>query len=398
MPKPALRIDEIVESETLAMTKKARELKEMGKDIISLSIGEPDFDTPEHINAAAIRAIQEHHTHYPPVLGYTDFREAICRKLRRENNLSYSIHEIIVSTGAKQSLVNLILSLVNPGDEVIIPAPYWVSYPSMVSFAGGKPVLIETKVENDFKPEIDQIRQAITPRTKVFIFSSPCNPSGTVFSRAELEVWAELFREHPDIFIISDEIYEHILFEGEHTSIASLPGFRERTAVVNGLSKGFAMTGWRIGYVAAPEWLVKACEKLQGVFTSGANTIAQKAGIAALDEDLGPSIHMRDVFLRRRNLVLQLLEGTPGMKFNIPEGAFYLFPDVSACFGRSIGGKRINNASDLVLALLEEAQVAVVSGDAFGTPECIRISFATSDHLLEEACRRIRNVFEQNFS
>ncbi|MBU6325588.1 MAG: pyridoxal phosphate-dependent aminotransferase [Bacteroidetes bacterium] len=391
----AQRISEINESETLAMTKLARELKEAGKDVISLSIGEPDFNTPEHIGAAAIRAIEEGYTHYTPVLGFQDFREAICRKLQRENGLSYQASEIIVSTGAKHTLVNIMLSVLNPGDEVIIPAPYWVSYPSMVRYAGGVPVFLNTSVSNDYKPTPEQLRAAITPKTKIFLFSSPCNPSGTVFQPADLEAYAAVLREFPDILVVSDEIYEHIIFEGSHLSIASLPGFRERTAVVNGLSKGYAMTGWRIGYMAGPQWLVKACEKLQGVFTSGANSIAQKAGIAALDGTMEPTWQMREVFRSRRNLVLGELAKIQGLKLNVPEGAFYVFPDVSHFLGKSYQGKQIPDSVALAIYLLNEALVATVAGDAFGMPECIRLSYATDEASLVKACSRMKEALEK---
>jgi len=391
----AQRITEINESETLAMTKLARELKEAGNDVISLSIGEPDFDTPEHIGAAAIQAIKEGHTHYTPVLGFQDFRESICRKLQRENGLSYQPSEIIVSTGAKHTLVNIMLSVLNPGDEVIIPAPYWVSYPAMVRYAGGVPVFLNTTVDNDYKPTPEQLRASITPKTKIFLFSSPCNPSGTVFQPADLESYAAVLREFPDILVVSDEIYEHIIFEGSHMSIASLPGFRERTAVVNGLSKGYAMTGWRIGYMAGPQRLVKACEKLQGVFTSGANSIAQKAGIAALDGTMEPTQHMREVFRNRRNLVLAELSKILGLKLNIPEGAFYVFPDVSHFIGKSYQGKQITDSSTLAIYLLNEALVATVAGDAFGMPECIRLSYATDEASLVKACSRMKEALEK---
>lgn len=395
MLKTALRIDEMVESETLAMTRKARELREAGHDVINLSIGEPDFDTPDHIKEAAMQAIRDNHSHYTPVPGYPDFREAIARKFKRDNGLNYSIQEIIVSTGAKQSLVNLMLAMINPGDEVIIPAPYWVSYPSMVEFAGGVPVILPTSVENDFKPTVEQIAAAITPKTTMFLFSSPCNPSGTVFTETDLRAWAEVFSKHPDILIVSDEIYEQIQFEGRHISIASLPGFRERTAVVNGLSKGYAMTGWRIGYLAGPAHIVRACEKIQGVFTSGANSIAQKAGIAALDGDQTPSRQMRDRFLQRRDAMLQNLQGIPGLKMNVPPGAFYLFPEVKAYFGKRAGDRLIGNASDLAMYLLEEAHVATVAGDAFGSPDCLRLSYATDEASLARACERIKNALSR---
>jgi aspartate aminotransferase len=395
MLKTALRIDEMVESETLAMTRKARELREAGHDVINLSIGEPDFDTPEHIKEAAIQAIRDNHSHYTPVPGYPDFRESIARKLQRENGLNYTIQEIIVSTGAKQSLVNLMLAMINPGDEVIIPAPYWVSYPAMVEFAGGVPVILPTSVENDFKPSVEQIAAAITPRTAMFLFSSPCNPSGTVFNESDLNAWADVFRKHPEILIVSDEIYEQIQFEGRHVSIAGLPDLRERTAVVNGLSKGFAMTGWRIGYLAAPAHIVRACEKIQGVFTSGANSIAQKAGIAALDGDQTPSQQMRDRFLQRRDAMLRDLQGVPGLKMNVPPGAFYLFPEVKSFFGKKSGDRLIANASDLAMYLLEEAHVATVAGDAFGSPDCLRLSYASDEASLARACERIKTALSR---
>jgi len=395
MLKTALRIDEMVESETLAMTRKARELREAGHDVINLSIGEPDFDTPDHIKEAAMQAIRDNHSHYTPVPGYPDFREAIVRKLRRDNGLDYSIQEIIVSTGAKQSLVNLMLAMINPGDEVIIPAPYWVSYPAMVEFAGGVPVILPTTVENDFKPTVQQIAAAITPKTTIFLFSSPCNPSGTVFTESDLLAWAGIFSQHPEILIVSDEIYEQIQFEGRHVSIASLPGFKERTAVVNGLSKGYAMTGWRIGYLAGPAHIVRACEKIQGVFTSGANSIAQKAGIAALDGDQTPSQQMRDRFLQRRDAMLRDLQGIPGLKMNVPPGAFYVFPEVKAYFGKRADGRFIANASDLAMYLLEVAHVATVAGDAFGSPDCLRLSYATDEASLTRACERIKSALSR---
>ncbi len=391
----AQRISEINESETLAMTKLARALKEAGKDVISLSIGEPDFDTPEHIGAAAIQAIHEGFTHYTPVLGFQDFREAICRKLLRENGLTYQASEIIVSTGAKHTLVNIMLAVLNPGDEVVIPAPYWVSYPAMVRYAGGVPVFLNTTVEQDYKPTAAQLRAAISPKTKMFLFSSPCNPSGTVFQPEDLETYAAVLREFPDILVVSDEIYEHIIFEGKHLSIAGLPGFKDRTAVVNGLSKGYAMTGWRMGYMAGPQWLVKACEKLQGVFTSGANSIAQKAGIAALDGTMEPTRHMREVFRARRNLVLSELSKIQGLKINVPEGAFYVFPDISHFLGKSFQGNTMSDSNELAIYLLNEALVATVAGDAFGMPSCIRLSYATDEASLLKACSRMKEALEK---
>lgn len=383
------RISEIIESETLAMTKRARELRESGKDVISLSIGEPDFNTPAHICEAATKAMADGFTHYPPVLGLLSFREAICRKLKNENGLSYEPSNIIVSNGAKHSIINAVLSIVNPGDEVIIPAPYWVSYPSMVAYAGGTSVYITAGVDQNFKFTAAQLREAITPKTKLVIFSSPCNPSGSVFSQQELEAIAAVIEEHPDIFVISDEIYEKINYTGRHQSIASFPAIRDRVAVVNGLAKGYAMTGWRIGYLAGPTWLVSACEKMQGLFTSGANSISQMAGIAALEGDQQPVEDMRLQFLSRRELMLQLLNQIPGLKCNVPEGAFYVFPDISAFLGKSADGQLIDSAEKLCFYLLDKAGVATVSGTAFGLPNCIRISYATDHTSIEKAIGRM---------
>lgn len=389
MIEASKRISEIIESETLAMTKRARELKESGKDIISLSIGEPDFNTPAHICDAATRAMADGFTHYPPVLGLLSFREAICRKLKKENGLDYTPKQIIVSNGAKHSIINAVLSLINPGDEVIIPAPFWVSYPSMVTYAGGKSVFITAGVEQDFKFTAEQLRAAITPKTKLVIFSSPCNPSGSVFSEEELRAIADVIRENPHVFVISDEIYEKINYVGKHASIAAFEDIKDRVAVVNGLAKGYAMTGWRIGYLAGPEWLVSACEKMQGLFTSGANSISQMAGIAALEGDQQPVEDMRQQFLSRRDLMLKLLAGIDGMLTNTPEGAFYVFPDISAFLGKRAGSEPIDTAEKLCFYLLNEAGVATVSGTAFGMPNCIRISYAT-DHLsIEKAISRM---------
>ncbi|MCC7298677.1 MAG: pyridoxal phosphate-dependent aminotransferase [Bacteroidia bacterium] len=392
MFEPSKRIGEITESETLAMTKRARELKESGKDIISLSIGEPDFDTPAHICDAAYQAMKDGHTHYPPVLGLLAFREAICKKLHDENGLHYTPDCVIVSNGAKHSIINAVLSIINPGDEVIVPAPYWVSYPTMVDYAGGKCVYVDSSIESGLKPSAEDIRKAITPKTKLFIFSSPTNPSGAVWTKEELEAIAAVLREYPNIFVISDEIYERINYTGTHTSIASLPGMFERTAVVNGLAKGFAMTGWRIGYLAGPKWLVNACEKMQGLFTSGANSISQMAGIAALQGDETPLIAMRERFKVRRDLTLNLLSEIPGMKVSKPDGAFYVFPDISYYLGKSIGGRQINTAEELCIYLLEEGGVATVSGTAFGMPNCIRISYATDDANITLAIGRLKTA------
>lgn len=389
MFNPSNRIGEIIESETLAMTKRARELRESGKDIISLSIGEPDFNTPEHICNAAYKAMQDGFTHYPPVTGLMQFRESICRKLKNENNLNYSPNEIIVSNGAKHSIINAVLSIVNPGDEVIIPAPFWVSYPSMVAYAGGVPVYISAGVEKNFKFTAADLEKAITPKTKLLIFSSPCNPSGSVFNESELKAIADVLQKHPHVFVISDEIYEKINYVGKHISIGSFPGMKERTAVVNGLAKGYAMTGWRIGYLAGPTWLVSACEKVQGLFTSGANSISQMAGIAALEGDQKPVEEMRDTFKKRRDLMLDKLAAIPGMKFNVPDGAFYVFPDVSNYFGKRAGNNTIENAEQLCMYLLNEAGVATVSGTAFGLPKCMRISYATDFNSIEKAIDRM---------
>lgn len=389
MFNPSNRIGEIIESETLAMTKRARELRESGKDIISLSIGEPDFNTPEHICNAAYKAMQDGFTHYPPVTGLMQFRESICGKLKNENNLDYKPNEVIVSNGAKHSIINAVLSIVNPGDEVIIPAPFWVSYPSMVAYAGGVPVYISAGVEKNFKFTAADLEKAITPKTKLLIFSSPCNPSGSVFKESELKAIADVLQKHPHIFVISDEIYEKINYVGKHISIGSFPGMKERTAVVNGLAKGYAMTGWRIGYLAGPTWLVSACEKVQGLFTSGANSISQMAGIAALEGDQKPVEEMRDTFKKRRDLMLDKLAAIPGMKLNVPDGAFYVFPDVSDYFGKRTGNNTIENAEQLCMYLLNEAGVATVSGTAFGLPKCMRISYATDFNSIEKAIERM---------
>ena len=389
------RISEIIESETLAMTKRARELKEQGKDIISLSIGEPDFNTPEHICEAATAAMKAGYTHYPPVLGMLPFRESICRKLKNENGLDYLPNEVIVSNGAKHSIINAVLSIINPGDEVVIPAPFWVSYPSMVNYAGGKCVYIQAGVEQQYKFTADQLEKAITPRTKLLIFSSPCNPSGAVFSYDELKAITEVLKKHPQVFVISDEIYEKINYCAPHVSIASFPGMKERTAVVNGLAKGYAMTGWRIGYLAGPTWLVSACEKMQGLFTSGANSISQMAGIAALEGDQQPVEDMRQAFLGRRNRILELLQSIPGLKFDIPDGAFYVFPDVSYYLGKVAGNDTIDTAEKLCFYLLNEAGVACVGGTAFGMPNCIRISYATDVSAIEIAVSRLKEALSR---
>lgn len=386
------RINNLSTSQTLAMAAKARELKAQGIDIISLSLGEPDFNTPDFIKEAAKKAIDENYSTYPPVDGYVELKEAICRKFKRDNGLDYKPSQIVVSTGAKQSLYNIAQVMINDGDEVILPAPYWVSYFEIVKMAGGVPVEVPTTVETDFKMTPEQLEKAITPKTKMMWFSSPCNPSGSVYSRAELEALVKVLDKHPHIFVVSDEIYEHINFSGTFCSIASIPGMLERTITVNGVAKAFAMTGWRIGYIGAPEFIAKACTKMQGQVTSGANSIAQRATIAAVDADPGVLKYMVDAFHKRRDLVVKLMQEIPGIKINVPEGAFYLFPDVSSFFGKTLKGVEIKNADDLSLYLLEHANVATVTGDAFGNPDCLRLSYATSEEQLTEAIRRIKEA------
>jgi aspartate aminotransferase len=386
------RIIAMEESATLAMAKKARELKGQGIDIISLSLGEPDFKTPLHIQQAAKDAIDEgKYFSYPPVAGYQDLREAIAKKLRDENGIAEAKAEhIVVSTGAKHSIANIFMCLINEGDEVIIFSPYWVSYSEIIKLAGGVPVLIEGTLENNFKATAAQLEAAITDRTKAVIYSSPCNPTGSVFSKEELEAIAEVVKKKSDIVVIADEIYELINFTGEHASIASFPGMFERTITVNGFSKGYAMTGWRVGYICAPLEIAKACEKLQGQFTSGGTGIAQRAALAGITGDQGPSKEMESAYLRRRNLVLELLRDIPGIKTHVPEGAFYFFPDVTAFFGKSDGEMTIKDADDFCLYILKEAHVSLVTGAAFGAPNCIRLSYAASDEELEAALKNIK--------
>lgn len=382
-------------SATLGMAAKTRELKAEGKDIIGLSLGEPDFDIPDFIKEAAIEAIQQNYSKYTPIDGYLELREAICEKFKRDNNLSYKPSQIVVSTGAKQCLANVALAMLNPGDEVIFPAPYWVSYKEIAKMAGGVPIEVHTTIENNFKITPDQLEAAITPKTKMVWFNTPCNPSGSIYSKAELEALAVVLRKHPHIFILSDEIYEYINFTNERvTSVAEIDGLYERTITVNGMSKAFAMTGWRIGYMGAPEWIAKACAKVQGQVTSGANAIAQRASITALKAPKSKIQYMVDEFKRRRDLVLQLLNEIEGFKLNIPEGAFYVFPDISSFFGKTLRGRIINNASDFSLYLLEEAMVATVTGEAFGDANCIRFSYAASEKDLREAIRRIKESLQ----
>jgi aspartate aminotransferase len=370
----------------------ARELKAQGKDIISLSLGEPDFNTPDFIKEAAKKAIDENYSTYTPVDGYAELKEAICRKFKRDNNLEYKPANIVVSTGAKQSLYNVAQVMLNDGDEVILPAPYWVSYYEIIKLSGGVPVEVPTSVESDFKMTAEQLEKAITPKTKMMWFSSPCNPSGSVYNREELEAIGKVLEKHPNIYIVSDEIYEHINFSGTFCSIAGIPGLFDRTITVNGVAKAFAMTGWRIGYIGAPEFIAKACTKMQGQVTSGANSIAQRATITAVDADPKVLNDMVNAFKNRRNLVVELAHEIPGFKINVPEGAFYLLPDVSAYFGQTLRGKLIANADDFSMYLLAEANVATVTGDAFGNPNCIRLSYATSEALLIEAFKRIKEA------
>ena len=389
------RINAMEVSATLGMAAKTRELKAEGKDIIGLSLGEPDFDIPDFIKEAAIEAIQQNYSKYTPIDGYLELREAICEKFKRDNNLNYKPSQIVVSTGAKQCLANVALAMLNPGDEVIFPAPYWVSYKEIAKMAGGVPIEVHTTIENNFKITPAQLEAAITPKTKMVWFNTPCNPSGSIYNKAELEALAVVLRKHPHIFILSDEIYEYINFTNERvTSVAEIDGLYERTITVNGMSKAFAMTGWRIGYMGAPEWIAKACAKVQGQVTSGANAIAQRASIAALKAPKSKIQYMVDEFKRRRDLVLQLLNEIEGFKLNIPEGAFYVFPDISSFFGKTLRGRIINNATDFSLYLLEEAMVATVTGEAFGDANCIRFSYAASEKDLREAIRRIKESLQ----
>ena len=380
------------EPETLKMAKLGRELRSKGIDVIDLSLGEPDFDTPEHIKEAAIKAINDNWSHYTPVAGYPDLREAVCTKFKRDNNLDYKPENIVVSTGAKQSLANTIFALVDEGDEVIIPTPYWVTYSELVKMARGKVVEIRTHADAGFKISPQQLEDAITDKTKAFLFSSPCNPSGAVYSKEELSALAKVFRKYPDIFIISDEIYEYINFVGKHESIAQFNDLKDRIIIVNGLSKGFAMTGWRLGYIAAHPQIAKACEKLQGQFTSGTNSITQKAGVVALTADLQPSYDMVREFICRRKRVLELVKEIPGIKCFEPEGAFYIFPDVSSYYGKSNGETTVQNSADFCMYLLNTAHVSSVMGDAFGEPDCVRFSFANSMQNIEKGWARIKDA------
>jgi aspartate aminotransferase len=378
------------EPETLKMAKLGRELRAKGIDVIDLSLGEPDFDTPDHIKQAAIKAINDNWSHYTPVPGFLDLREAVCTKFKRDNDLDYKPENIVTSTGAKQSLANAILALVDEGEEVIIPTPYWVTYSELVKIARGKVVEIHTTTDRGFKINAQELEAAITPKSKVFLFSSPCNPSGAVYSKEELASLAEVFRKYPNIYIISDEIYEYINFVGKHESIAQFADIKDRVIIVNGLSKGFAMTGWRLGYIAANAEIAKACEKLQGQFTSGTSSITQKAAVVALTTDLRPSLEMVKEFTRRRKRVLELVKDVPGISCTEPEGAFYIFPDVSYYFGKSDGTTTVTNSADFCMYLLNTAHVSSVMGDAFGEPKCVRFSFANSMEKIEEGWKRIK--------
>lgn len=383
------RINSLPISATLEMAAKARELKTKGIDVIGLSLGEPDFNTPEFIKDAAVQAVQDNWNSYSPVDGYADLKTAICNKFKRDNNLDYNPAQIVVSTGAKQSIANICMVLLNPGDEVLLPAPYWVSYSAIATLAEAKSKIIPSSIETDFKITPEQLEAAITPKTKLVMFNSPNNPSGTIYSEKEYRSLGKVLEKFPDVFILSDEIYEHINYGTTHFSIASIPELYDRTITVNGVAKAFAMTGWRIGYIGAPEWLAKACNKMQGQITSGANCIAQRATIAAVEAPVSNIQYMVDEFAKRREIIIQLLSEIPGIKINQPKGAFYVFPDISFYFGKTLTGKKIENASDFALYLLEHAHVATVTGDAFGNSNCIRISYAASEKNIRTAIARI---------
>jgi aspartate aminotransferase len=395
MQELAKRIANLNESATIKMAQLTRELKSQGRDIIDLSLGEPDFETPEHIKAAAKKAIDDGFTHYTPVAGYLDVRKAIAEKFMRENGLLYTPEQIVISTGAKQSIINAVLCLVNPGDEVILPTPFWVSYSAMVKLAEGTIVEIPTSIESDFKITPEQLEKAITPKTKLIMFSSPCNPTGTVYTKDELKALADVVARHENVYIISDEIYEHINFTGQHASMAQFDFIYDRVVTVNGLSKAYAMTGWRLGYIGAPLWIAKACDKIQGQYTSATCSITQRAAIAALEGDVETTLTMKAAFLRRRDLVFQMMQNIKGLKFNNPQGAFYFFPDVSNYFGKTYNGNTINNADDMAMYLLNEGNLSVVTGSAFGDQNCIRFSYATSDDKLVEAMKRLKIALEK---
>lgn len=386
------RLNRLAPSATLAMSQKSNEMKAQGVDVINMSVGEPDFNTPENIKEAAKKAIDDNFSRYSPVPGYPDLRKAIVAKLKNENGLDYTANEVIVGTGGKQGICNVILALVNPGDEVIIPAPYWVSYPQMVKLAGGVPVTVSAGFEQNFKMTAEQLENAITDKTKMLILCSPSNPTGSVYSKEELASLAEVLRKHPDVFVLADEIYEHINYVGKHHSIAQESGLKEQVIIANGVSKAYAMTGWRIGFLAGPEWIIKGCNKLQGQYTSGTCSVSQKAAEAAYTLDQSAVEKMRQAFERRRDLIVKLAKEVPGLEVNVPQGAFYLFPKCNSYFGKSNGEKTINNSTDFAMYLLEEAHVATVGGDAFGDPDCFRMSYATSDENIVEAIRRIKEA------
>lgn len=389
------RLQRLAPSATLAMSQKSSEMKAQGIDVINMSVGEPDFNTPDHIKEAAKKAIDDNYSRYSPVPGYADLRKAIVEKLKNENGLDYTVNEVLVSNGAKQSVCNTVMALVNPGDEVIIPAPYWVSYPQMVKLAGGTPVIVEAGFEQNFKMTPEQLEAAITPKTRLLILCSPSNPTGSVYSKEELAALADVLRKHPDVFVLADEIYEHINYIGKHHSIAQEPGLKEQVIIANGVSKAYAMTGWRIGFLAGPEWIIKGCNKLQGQYTSGTCSVSQKAAEAAYTLDQSAVEEMRQAFERRRDLIVKLAKEVPGLEVNIPQGAFYLFPKCNSYFGKSNGNKTINNSTDFAMYLLEEAHVATVGGDAFGDPDCFRMSYATSDENIKEAIRRIKEALSK---
>ena len=389
------RLNRLAPSATLAMSQKSSEMKAQGIDVINMSVGEPDFNTPENIKEAAKKAIDDNFSRYSPVPGYPDLRKAIVAKLKNENGLDYTVNEVIVGTGGKQGICNVILALVNPGDEVIIPAPYWVSYPQMAKLAGGVPVIVNAGFDQDFKMTPEQLEAAITPKTKMLILCSPSNPTGSVYSKEELAALADVLRKHPDVFVLADEIYEHINYIGKHHSIAQEPGLKEQVIIANGVSKAYAMTGWRIGFLAGPEWIIKGCNKLQGQYTSGTCSVSQKAAEAAYTLDQSAVEEMRQAFERRRDLIVKLAKEVPGLEVNIPQGAFYLFPKCKSYFGKSNGDKTINNSTDFAMYLLEEAHVATVGGDAFGDPDCFRMSYATSDENIKEAIRRIKEALSK---
>ena len=388
------RINSLPVSATLAMASKARELKNKGIDIIGLSLGEPDFNTPEFIKQAAINAVEENWNSYSPVDGYADLKNVICKKFERDNNILYKPSQIVVSTGAKQSIANVCMVLLNPGDEVVLPAPYWVSYSAIAKLAEAKSVIIPSTIENDFKISPEQLEGSINSNTKLVMFNSPNNPSGTIYTQEELEAMGEILKKYPNVYILSDEIYEHINYGTPHFSIARIPELYDRTITVNGVAKAFAMTGWRIGYIGAPEWIAKACNKMQGQITSGANCIAQRATITALNEPITKIQYMIDEFAKRREIIIELLKNIPGIKLNKPSGAFYIFPDISSYFGKVLKGKKIENATDFALFLLEKAHVATVTGEAFGNGNCIRISYAASEEKIRLAIERISSVLK----